>query len=116
MQEYDTFQALVNAEDFDPDNHDDEDFDARLALLGDKEAVTTCLEKYKEFMESEITKVEKDIQKKIREEWTKIQNHTKTSQHSRNRQIVTEVMDTCTNFTLGIEQLFDQMQNELEEN
>ena len=59
--------------------------------------------------------MEKDINKRVKEEWTAIENRIKVNQHSRNRAIVTEVMETCHNFTIGIEQLFDQMQNEMED-
>ena len=54
MIEHDQFMALINAEDFDPDANDDDDFNDRLTLLGEKETLTTILEKYKEYMENSI--------------------------------------------------------------
>ena len=107
MIEHDQFMALINAEDFDPDANDDDDFNDRLTLLGEKETLTTILEKYKEYMENSIQKVEKDITKRIKDEWNTIENRIKTNQHARNRAIVTEVMETCHAFTGGIEQLFE---------
>lgn len=52
LQEANNFQAIVEAEDFNAEEaaEEDEEFDAKLALL-DKEYLTTTLEKYREYMD-----------------------------------------------------------------
>jgi len=56
------------------------------------------LEKYKEYMEIEIGKCEKDINKRTKDEWKSIEDRIESNQHSRNRAIVKEIIETCADF------------------
>ena len=64
---------MIDDPDFNASDNDDEDFDKKLELLGDKEFLNGTLEKFKEYMETKIQLVEKNIMKRIKEEWSGIE-------------------------------------------
>jgi DNA-directed RNA polymerase subunit L len=85
-----------------------------LTLLSDKEAINTALEKYKEHMENLISKCEKDITNRIKKEWTDIEKGILDNQHSRNRAIVKEIIETCIDFRNTLREEFEKMAEDLE--
>ena len=97
-----------------PEN--DPEFDAKLEILGEKEPCIQMLDTFKEYFDNQLADIERKINKSITEEWDKIDNEIRTAyaQHSRNIQIVKEVIDTCNEFRKDLDQTFEQKRNDLE--
>ena len=89
---------MFEQEDFNPEEHEDEEFNQKLELFGDKETLGTTLDKYKDYMEAQIMACEKDIKRRIKTEWESIEKRIVDNQHSRNRSIVKEIIETCADF------------------
>ena len=74
MVEHDQF-AIVFAQYQDAGEFpDDEDFNIQLELLGEKDELTECLDKSKEFMEQQIGLVENSIRKGTLQDWQIIES------------------------------------------
>ena len=69
IQEQIQFTALFEAEDVDAPDQEDEEFNMKLDLFGDKDVLVGSLDTYKEFMESRIGQCEKNIRSSITKEW-----------------------------------------------
>ena len=94
-------QAAFEAEVADPDYQmpeDDPDFDLKLEVLGEKEPCIQMLDTYKEYFDQQLGEIERKINKSITEEWDTIDKSITSAQHNRNRSIVKEIIDTCSDF------------------
>jgi hypothetical protein len=74
------------------------------------------LDSFKDFMENAIQTIEKDIRTRTNSEWKEIEDKFLLNQHNRNRTIVKEVIDTCKDFRDSIQDNFERMRDELDEN
>ena len=66
-------------------------------------------------MDTQIQKVEKSITKRIKDEWTLYTKKMEENQHNRNRNIVKEIMETCSDFTTSMDEYFNKLADEIEE-
>ena len=71
---------------------------AKIEVLSEKETITTFMDAFKEQVDNGIQKCEKDIKKKIEDEWKQIEEKVETDQHNRNRTIIEQIIKTCENF------------------
>ena len=83
-------------------------------ILGDKDDMLTMLEQYREHMDQKINKQDKEITRRIKEEWSGIETKLKQGAHSRNRSIVKEIIETCTDFREKIKEQFEKMKEEID--
>jgi len=95
-------------------NDDDEEFNLKLEVLGDKDILVQHLDTYKEFMENKIQACEKNIRLEINKEWTSIETRITDNQHKRNRAIVKEIIETSQEFRENLKEQFDRMKEEYE--
>ena len=105
------FEQVSKELEEDPEN---EDLMARLELLGDTETVKGHLEQSREFMENAISKNEKDITRKIKEDIESNLDKISLNQHTRNRNIIKEIIETSQSFKDAIKNNFDKMREEFE--
>jgi len=87
----------------------------KLILLGIKEDMINYLDLSREFMETHITRNEKDIQKRVKDDIESNLNNIASNQHTRNRNIVKEIIDTCHSFRNEITDYFGKMREEYED-
>ena len=73
-------------------NEDDDDFNLKLEVLGEKDQLTTFLDTYKDTMDSRIGRCEKLISTSIKSQWLEIETKLTEEQHKRNRSIVKEII------------------------
>jgi protein involved in sex pheromone biosynthesis len=74
------------------------------------------LDNFKDHMESAIQAIEKDIRSRTLAEWKEIEEKFLLNQHNRNRNIVKEVIETSKDFRDSIQDNFERMRDELDEN
>lgn len=103
QNEFNIFAERLEQQDDQVDN-DDEEFDQLLDLLGDKEVLDTFLERSKEYMQKRITGMETFINKSIMNEQKDMDTKILRDQHTRNRNIVREIISTCSNFRIEIKE------------
>jgi hypothetical protein len=105
--EYVIFEERVAAMGDNAPDDDDEEFNAQLELLSEKEGLDAILEQFKEFMDQQITQKESIINKSILTDQTNTERGIIDGQHKRNRGIIKEIISTCTTFKSEIKQDFD---------
>ena len=66
-------------------------------------------------MENNITKCEKDINKRVKDEWVAIEKRITDNQHTRNRAIVKEIIETCADFRNMLHDQFERMREEYDD-
>mmetsp|Transcript_17135 Transcript_17135/g.26493 ORF Transcript_17135/g.26493 Transcript_17135/m.26493 type:complete len:172 (+) Transcript_17135:1124-1639(+) len=81
-------------------------------ILLDIEELNPMLERFREFMEAEIGKKETIINKSILGEQEQTERRLADHQHSRNRGIVKEIVDTCESFKKDIKEEFTLLRGE----
>lgn len=69
-----------------------------LGDFGEMETLLTCLEGFKETVENRITSYESLINNAIRKDWNEYENKMVTSQHTRNREIIQEIVQNSQLF------------------
>ena len=63
-------------------------------------------------METKIQKMETEIMKAIKSEWDNLENNMTLKQHKRNRNIIKEIITTCTTFRNEIQEEFANLKGE----
>ena len=99
-------------EDNDIPNDEDEEFNLKIELLGDKDILVQHLDTFKESMDNKISGAEKFIRGAINKDWTTIETRITEDQHHRNRAIVKEIIETCQEFRNVLKEQFDKMRDE----
>lgn len=90
------------AEDLSPEE------EQRVYLLIEKEQLVQHLDGSKDFMESQIQKMETEINKAVKNEWDSLESNMLLKQHKRNRGIIKEIITTCKTFKSEIEEQFEK--------
>lgn len=78
---------------------DDQEY--QLILLvewSEPETLSTLLENFKEFTEKAISEIETEINSKITQDWRATEQRVVTSQHTRNRDIIQEIVENTKKF------------------
>lgn len=109
--EFNLFNERMEAQE-DGDDHYDEEEDKLLELLGDKEVLDSFLERSKEYMQKIITGKETLINRLIAEEQKRIDLDLVKTQHTRNRNIIREIIATCKNFRTEIKEDSDMLRGD----
>merc|ERR1712091_476213 len=79
------------------------------------EALQTALEGFKETVENRIQNYESTINNDIKLDWTATETQIQQDQHSRNRDIIKEIVAECANFREENRQKFLSWANEDEQ-
>ena len=95
---------------------DDPLFNEKITLFSDKEATTQTLDNFKDYMEGTIGLVCKTINTNNKEQEKQLTSDLDLKMHQRNRQIVKEIIDTCKNFKEEVNQHFEKLREEFEDN
>ena len=69
------------------------------------------LEQSKEFFDQKLAEEERQITKKISEEWNGIDKNMMDSQYTRNRGIVKEIIETTLDFRKSLKNKMDEMRD-----
>ena len=102
-----TFEERFQAMGDNVPGESDEEFNAQLELLSEKEGLDAILEQFKEFMELQIQGKDNLITKAIATDQFNTERQITDGQHKRNRGIIKEIISTCTTFRQEIKQDFD---------
>jgi len=62
-------------------------------------------------MDNQLGEIERKINKSISEEWDTIDKSISSSQHTRNRTIVKEIIETCRDFKESVKTEFMEMKD-----
>lgn len=85
------------------DDQFNEEFEGRqelLDMLSDVEnaLIPEALNHLREQMDSKLDEVNRQIDRKLRDEWSLMETQIGDAQHMRNRNIIQEIIETCENF------------------
>ena len=69
-----------------------------MMTFTEQEALVTALEGFKEVFENKIQGVETTINNDIKSDWSKIEAQIKQDQHTRNRDIIQEIVENTDKF------------------
>lgn len=79
--------------------------DGMILLMEDRDILTSHLEASKENLDSKISDKETEIVKTLQEDWRQTESRILEEQHTRNRNIIEEIIKTCENFREEIRKL-----------
>lgn len=88
------------------------DNDALLELMLEKETLVSHLEASKENVGGKIDDKEGDIIRAINDDWKLTETRIQEEQQRRNRNIVEEILQQCSDFRDGIESEFRRLRGE----
>ncbi len=80
-----------------------------------KDAVDELVTQLIEKIDGEASAKDSQMTKSRQTEWVNIQNNIIDSQHTRGRQIISEIIETTTNFTNSVTNKFQQFRDDDEE-
>ena len=109
------FEAEINEDNFEMPDENDKEFNARIEIMGSKEDCVTFLDQYKEYMDNQLGEIERKVNKAITEEWDIIDKETSSSQHTRNRGIVKEIIETCLQFKQELKEEFKELREQYDD-
>lgn len=72
--------------------------DGMILLMEDRDILTSHLEASKENVDSKISDKETEIVRTLQEDWRQTETRILEEQHTRNRNIIEEIIKTCENF------------------
>lgn len=71
---------------------------AIVSDFADQEALTLCLDSFKELTEQRVTVLESTINKRISSDWKNEMDDLQQAQHERSRSIIKEIVEKCAVF------------------
>lgn len=83
-----------------------------MELLIDKETLTQKLEASADYLNKKVQETDSGISNAIKNEWEAKKKSIEDGQHSRNRMIVKEIVDTCRTFLSEIEDEVAQLKGD----
>jgi len=86
--------------------------DALIELYSDKEILVSALEASRENVDNKISDKDTEITRAINEDWALMSNRITEEQQRRNRDIIEEIINTCSNFKEDIEKEFRKIRGD----
>ena len=95
---------------------DDDEFNMKLEVMGDKDDTMQMLEDSKEFIEKAIQEKESIISRSIMDQERKIEFDIEKLQKQRNRNIVRDIISTCQDYKTTIKDDINTMRGDEDDN